>query len=468
MDYTYIFSDITDRHSEVQILDHQNSQQCNAIVSVEDDHLFWRYLPEMMVVADLVDIGIAVYVADRLSVRRRDKACYIRVSVPVRDVKLFQQLEIVDQLQRALHWFTDDYWMFKFKPRSDYSRRSSRQIGLLHDVRSDAVEVCLWSGGLDSLAGLCNRLGTYPERDFVLLGTGGNKQIRGVQKRVSQTLASRFPGRTELVQIPFNILNPEKVRSSSSQRSRGFVFMLLGMACAYLRGADTLHIYENGVGAINLPYRASEVGLDHSRSVHPRSLKYMSELVSKLLGKLFLFNNPFLYWTKAQMCEVFQEASLHDVVHLTVSCDRRQRQKDRPAQCGCCSSCLLRRQALAVNGTIDQTSYGTDDSNAIVQRGVHLSAMLHQVSVMRACFDRVGSSLALLQQYPELLFDVIEVQAQQQNTSTEDVKGNIVNLYKSYVQEWERVGEAISDGLLYKEQLQMLRDVQLLTKREDT
>src|SRR5678816_1680692 len=30
------------------------------------------------------------------------------------------------------------------------------------------------------------------------------------------------------------------------------------------------------IGAINLPFRASEVGLDHTRSAHPLSLLYMS------------------------------------------------------------------------------------------------------------------------------------------------------------------------------------------------
>src|SRR5205085_10815902 len=129
-------------------------------------------------------------------------------------------------------------------------------------------------------------------------------------------------------------------------RSRGFVFLLLGAVCALLEGKDELFVYENGIGAINLNYGSPEVGLDQSRAVHPISLIEMSHLVSNTLDAPFAFHNPFLFTTKAQMCEVFNRlpeqflVQVNRLVSKTVSCDRRSRIPKELMQCGCCSSCL--------------------------------------------------------------------------------------------------------------------------------
>jgi hypothetical protein len=153
----------------------------------------------------------------------------------------------------------------------------------LADARSELSAVTLWSGGLDSLAGLYNRLSGEPSARYILLGTGSNTILHSTQQQVAVRLRSRFPGRIRLVQIPIRLDESTALRKEPRQRSRGFVFMLLGAACAYLAGKTTLSVYENGIGAINLPFRASEVGLDHTRSSHPLSLLYMSNLVTELL-----------------------------------------------------------------------------------------------------------------------------------------------------------------------------------------
>ncbi len=460
VDYTYLFNDITDQSSRVQVSNHRDNKVYHATIGVRDNQLSWWQLSQMpATVADLIDVGTAIYVADRLSLRRRDKSCNIKVVLPVRQVDVFKQVEIVEQLQHILFWFTGDKWFFEFTPRLRASRRSERQMILLNDVPRNPVEVCLWSGGLDSLAGLCKRLMDYPEQDFVLLGTGGSKYVRGVQQQVAGSLMAQFSGRIKLVQIPINLLNPENLRCSSSQRSRGFVFLILGAACAYLEGARTLKVYENGVGAINLPFRASEVGLDHARSVHPRSLYYMGKFISQLLEEPFSVENPFLYWTKAEMCRVFLEADLSSAVQLTISCDRRLRQKGQPAQCGCCSSCLLRRQALLANGIVDQTTYALDTTVSPMLGGLHLAAMLNQVNVIHSCLNMPNPSSRLLQHYPELRFDVIEVQVKQEGRSSGEIAKQLIKLYSSYAQEWEQVRRIMSEGLLSAEELQFLCEV---------
>lgn len=432
-DYTYIFDDITDQPSRVWVFEHRSKTGNIVTVKVVSDHLSWWSARQMVAtVADLVAIGAAVYVADRLSIRPKEQGCTIKVVLPVRCPELLRETEVTELLSEVLFWFTGDNWQFEFK-----NRCLERQMLLPVDVHKHFDEVCLWSGGLDSLAGLLNRLRTYPDRKYLLFGTGGSKYIHGLQSQIAKGVSSQFPGHTQLVQVPINLRNPGKLPHSSSQRSRGFVFLLLGAVCAYLGEADSLCIYENGVGAINLPYRAAEVGLEHARSVHPHSLLLMANLISYLLKKPFSFHNPFQYWTKAQMCEVFMQEALINLVSRTVSCDRRLRQRKQPIQCGRCSSCLLRRQALAANHLPDRTDYMVMEPTR--EDEPHLAAMLYQVDVFDSCFKTDDPWQSIIRRHLELHISVAAL-AKQENVSTNVIKERVLQLYRNYVEEWRRAG----------------------------
>ena len=67
---------------------------------------------------------------------------------------------------------------------------------------------------------------------------------------------------------------------------RGVLYSLFLVLRVHTYGEKVLYLYENGIGAINLPYRESAVGLDHSRSVHPLTLLMVSEVVSNFRRKV--------------------------------------------------------------------------------------------------------------------------------------------------------------------------------------
>lgn len=226
----------------------------------------------------------------------------------------------------------------------------------------------------------------------VLFGTGTNTIIHNTQQKIGKAISDEFSGRTTLIRILGRLSETDTLIKSSSLRSRGFFFTLLGSACAYLQGQSTLFVYENGIGAIDLPFRESEVGLDHSRAVHPRSLLYISELVTQLLGKSFLTQNPFLFQTKAQMCQILLQSQVAEFIFDTVSCDRRRR--EYPMQCGYCSSCLLRRQALAAVEIEDKTDYTVKAANVhgrelSSSKADHLRAMLDQIASRKSRQDNL-------------------------------------------------------------------------------
>jgi queuosine biosynthesis protein QueC len=483
-DYTYIFSNLSDTPNAVSRLGGNTAANrvspCKVII--EDSQLLsLRRVPAE--VADLIDLAVSVYVADRLSIRNTQRPCRIQIVIPIRHPEILGNPQVQNQLSETLYWFTGDRWSFDFVRRTRRGRAAESQMTMpLADARSELSAVTLWSGGLDSLAGLCNRLSVEPSARYILLGTGSNTIPHSTQQQVAVRLRSQFPGRIRLVQIPIRLDESTALRKASSQRSRGFVFMLLGAACAYLAGKMTLHIYENGIGAINLPFRASEVGLDHTRSAHPLSLLYMSNLVTELVGARFSVENPFLFSTKAMMCQALIEAGCVDLAFETISCDRLHREK--PLQCGYCSSCLLRRQALAVQGVKDQTCYiatarpavsqaplqlplplkrlkniataRLDESQTLLwSRPAHLLAMLHQVKELHAILSTRSPWASFVHKYPRLA-DVVDRIAPYAGIAPEIMRERLICLYQTYVSEWDNdsVRESLGEGLLDSARMQ--------------
>jgi 7-cyano-7-deazaguanine synthase in queuosine biosynthesis len=497
-DYTYVFEDLVDKlkAGKVQVFKHHSRRstlkQYSMRVAVEDEQLLKRRLVYMPpVIADCVDVAAAVFVADKLTGRSVSKRTHIHTVVPVRCPGLWNRNGLITELERILYWFTRDNWTFEFVRRLADPRPSEMQPRLpmqsdedMHErVDGDCgVEVALWSGGLDAYAGLCNRVQDYPQRSFILFGTGSNDKTQHLQEQLATKLngildvraishrKARNTTQLKLVQVPVRLAHGEnlpvrKIHRSSGQRSRGFVFMLLGAAYAYLENQRDLYLYENGPGAFNLPYRASETVRDHAVPVHPLSLLRMGRFFSMIIGEPFRFHNPFLLWTKAEMCETIAELPLRQLIWETMSCDRPRR--EIPSQCGCCSSCLLRRQALLALRLEDRTQYGVlsemrDIENAKLLplgnhrrpfKASHLQAMQYQVDRLKAIFqsDNPWFSLASRPGYA-LLEQTVEETAREVEAGIGSIPvtpKQILRLYQKYISEWTTdVEVALGYGLL--------------------
>jgi hypothetical protein len=156
--------------------------------------------------SDLVDLAVSVYVADRLSIRNTQLPCRIQVVLPIRQSEILGSSQVQNQLSKILYWFTGDHWSFDFKRRNHRGRAAESQMTMsLADARSELSAVTLWSGGLDSLAGLYNRLSGEPSARYILLGTGSNTILHSTQQQVAVRLRSRFPGRIRLVHLPIRL-----------------------------------------------------------------------------------------------------------------------------------------------------------------------------------------------------------------------------------------------------------------------
>ena len=448
-DYSYTFSPMAEQFNLLQIVDHNKSVNAGPVkIAVKDFKMFYASNKQMpSIVADLVDLASAIDVVDRLSARKDDWPCRIHVTLPTRNPEILGKLSIQEKLQDLLNWYTGDQWFTTFTDYTKHGRIPELQKILFKDPERPTT-VALWSGGLDALAGLYHQLLDNSTGHYTLFGTGSNNIIFRTQKNVAKSVKEKFPYRTQLIQLPILLSQSNTLTKNVDQRARGLVFLLLGVACSHLFNQNTLSVYENGVGAFNLPFTKSEIGLDHSRSVHPLSLHYTSELVSDILGKPFSIYNPFIFSTKSQMCSLLHKNDDDELIFQTVTCDRRHR-KTVP-QCGYCSSCLLRRQALAAQGIEDRTGYVTEERRSkgqVVPNDTYYRAMLFQVEEFRNLLWGSDPWQGMIKNY-SYLQETIDRTCGKEETAKEVMKKKILSMYESYVQEWDIARSIIGQGFL--------------------
>ena len=409
-------------------------------------------IPVDPLLADWLDIALAVYLADRLSprdnpnnqhsgVRSRD----VRLQIPVRELSVWVQPNVCASLHNVLGFFTEDGWHLDFIPYEGKKRSSETQGMLFAPPPTLPVRVALFSGGLDSFAGAIQQLSEFPEHSFIFVSGVTNNRQRAAQHN---QIAAIKNTRHHVHHIPISYKLTQsytKRREEISQRSRGFLFLTLGGVTAITANSKELYLYENGIGAINLPYNASQVGTSNTRAVNPRSLLLMEEFITNLLGISFKIHNPFLFQTKAEMCRYPMIKSFGRSIAQTFSCDGFPiRQKNKP-QCGSCTSCLLRRYALQSAGltTFDASDTYLRDllSPGFAGNTNHLfglQAMEWQVQVITSCLKSQNPWFDLSQKFTELQTISVKLWLSTGRPLVDivDIQQDFLRLYTQYVTEW--------------------------------
>ena len=274
--------------------------------------VFHQEIPQRM--ADLLEVAMSVYAADRLS-RRSYRGMNtghrrINIRVGVSDPDFWRRPEITECLRDYLYWLSEDEWSFEFVCRQTHPTPSGSQP-FMFPLRTKApTAVSLFSGGLDSLAGLSKRSQEESAASHVLVSGYTHDRLAGQQRRQVNMIRAAWGRRRALghgpelrhVAVPFGIDKPRRSGEEKSQRTRALVFLSLGAVTAAQARSDTLWVYENGTGALNLPLNASQLGVDNYRGIHPRSLIMAERLFELALETKVNIRNPFLFETKAEMC----------------------------------------------------------------------------------------------------------------------------------------------------------------------
>ncbi len=412
---------------------------------------FGRTLSDRL--ADLVDIAMAVYVADRLRPRRPDprsdpfrlrwsRALCLRL--PVREPDLWRSPTVLSHLEALLGWLTDDSWEFDFVQRVTPRRLSQTQAFLFEAPLQEPIDVGLLSGGLDSLVGAAQVLSNGNPGTVVLVSASSSTRLRHLQGQLVRELRAR-PGSRDVVSIrvPFNLIDSSNGVQEISQRSRGFVFLVLGAAAAITAGRRELRLFENGIGSINLPFVECQVGTHSTRSAHPATLNGFSELMRAVEEPLTI-HNPLFWLTKAEVCSSLPEP-YRPLGAIAESCDGFPQRVAKTPRCGRCTACVLRAMSLEVAGMSsveDWTKYRIQPLASVrLTRSADgvAGAMLYQVERLRTCLRAPEPWNAMVRAFPSLarVPSDLDTGPLGQLIARSDLEG----LFRRYVADWDCLTE---------------------------
>lgn len=317
------------------------------------ESFFGGHIPTRLI--DLLRIASAVHVIDRLAKRRqRDQRRYwsrtLGVTIGALEPEFWSEQAVRQALTDTIEFLSDDTWELAFE-KDDRRRAHEVQSHLF--VPPPDSRVCLYSGGLDSAAGLGVQIGSDPGRPVLpvtIWHQPGQRKLVLNQHGyfVSERKATITPLVVKAV-LQRKSIHPA-LREESTQRSRAFLFLAGGAAAAAMVGGSRVEIYESGIGAINLPLMAGMVGSRTTRSVHPEFLARMAHLVGLVLDRPIGFVLPFAANTKGQMIGKLAGLGLGGVIPMTASCIHYPLCEPGHKQCGVCPACLFRRQSILAAG----------------------------------------------------------------------------------------------------------------------
>ncbi len=314
---------------------------------------------------DFISIAAGAYAIDRIhrrkaSVRNEAGLRTIPVCFHVADLDYWSQPHVVDQLAELLHFLSGDFWLISFSAQKKPLPAGHQEL-LDFGSHWRPSRVALYSGGLDSAAGLACALQSG-QREIVLLTAGHQSAIR--RRAIDQVNALKrvLPQAGPISHASF-VLGLERsgrIRDQeTTQRSRSFLFCVSGAVLAAACGVDVVDIYENGHGAINLPLIGGGLsGGFSTRGAHPAFLSAMTRLASDVLERPIRFELPFAHMTKADMvAKLANTPRLSDWAQQSRSCVHTSWRELGITHCGYCAACVERHQALEGAGVVDLTHY---------------------------------------------------------------------------------------------------------------
>lgn len=279
--------------------------------------------------------------------------------VPVSDTEVWTAQS--DLLARTLRFLTGDHWRLFFRQRPHGFETIAPVPTSLPLGRFD--EVCLFSGGLDSLIGVIDLLSQA--RRPLLVSHYWDSETSKAQKALLHQLQRKYP-RTDLkdlrIRLGFDKHHAGTGEIEDTQRGRSFLFFALAtLAASALPAPATVVVPENGLIGLNVPLDPLRLGALSTRTTHPYYMARINELLARL-GLAVTLRTPYRHQTKGEMVGACRDLTfLREVVDQSMSCSSpaKARYKKLPPQhCGTCVPCLIRRASLLHGlGVADTTLY---------------------------------------------------------------------------------------------------------------
>lgn len=282
------------------------------------------------------------------------------LTVPVSDISIWQTQASL--LSRTLRFLTGDHWRVFFRERPHGFDKMASEPTTMALTAID--EVCLLSGGLDSLIGATNLLESGRQPLFVshYWDTETSKAQKAVLHHLGRKVAPRQLNSLR-TRLGFDVNHVSTGEVENTLRGRSFLFFALAiLAGSSLQRPVDVIVPENGLIGLNVPLDHLRLGALSTRTTHPFYMARINELVSNL-GLSVKLVNPYRHKTKGEMVEECKDlAFLRSIVGDTMSCSSPAKARYKgmsPRHCGTCVPCLIRRASLQHGlGVVDPTLYG--------------------------------------------------------------------------------------------------------------
>jgi hypothetical protein len=148
--------------------------------------------------ADWAELAVAIYMADRFSPRRdprlkkdlTHRRRKISLRIAVHDLPFWESTDTKTLLREALWILTEDDWQIQFSKRETPLAPCAQDF-LLAEPINQPVRVALFSGGLDSFAGVASQLRIPGFSHVFVSGVTHGRMADGQRQQVSDLLRNK-------------------------------------------------------------------------------------------------------------------------------------------------------------------------------------------------------------------------------------------------------------------------------------
>lgn len=315
-------------------------------------------------VLDLLEIAAYVFAADRSASRGPKDAVEfhswprtMHFVIRVREAGFWNRPEIKDKLAAALVFMTGDQeYVFEFLPGHSTPPTSLFDHEEFKIEQRGPASVALFSGGLDSLAGVLDRLRSTTEDIYLISHRSGQPSTKRTQVRLVEAMKRDYPNRIHHYAFECGLTH---VRAAEeTQRTRAFLFGAIAFALAHRLSQAQFFVYENGVTSLNLLRRQDLINARASRTTHPKTLALMSLFLSEVRDETVKVLNPFWDRTKTDVFGLLDQVGGRNLISSAVSCSKTFQRLESATHCGYCFQCIDRRFAAYSSGLQDVDTCG--------------------------------------------------------------------------------------------------------------
>ena len=297
---------------------------------------------------DLLEIAGYIFAADRYSPRGSNYAIELHswsrrfnFHFKVRDFQFWDKDDTQYALKDALCFMTgDDDFKFTFYQAEQDFPTSLFDIEEFVPNTPENCKIALFSGGIDSLAGVIDLINNSKSEIWLASHQSGSNKTKRTQRKLYEAINQIYPDRCKHYKYQCGLSGDTS--NDESQRTRPLLYMATAFVLANSYNQNEITVFENGITSINFAETQDLMNGRASRTTHPKTIALLEKLFSKISEEPFHINHPYLLKTKTDVVEILKKYDRTDLLDSSVSCSGTRKNMSDFTHCGECTQCLDR------------------------------------------------------------------------------------------------------------------------------